>query len=153
MNCKLKKMTSLPDVTNFDVITSQSIFKALKKVFTCNYSSSFFFPFKSRWDRTLEIVESYFSSWNQNWDFIILYLQAEKRANSCLLGHVSGLVFRLYFKLFLPSYFNSVEFWRNMFWTVLDISLADINGFRSWEFLKMQKFTDAVFVLCPPKNV
>ena len=30
--------------------------------------------------------------------------------NSCLLGHVTGLLFYLYGKLFLPSIFNSVEF-------------------------------------------
>ena len=30
--------------------------------------------------------------------------------NSCLLGHVTGLLFCLYVKLFLPSSFNSVDF-------------------------------------------
>ena len=30
--------------------------------------------------------------------------------NSCLLGHVTGLVFWLYVKLFLPSIFKSVDF-------------------------------------------
>ena len=30
--------------------------------------------------------------------------------NSCLPGHVTGLLFCLYVKLFLPSIFNSVEF-------------------------------------------
>ena len=30
--------------------------------------------------------------------------------NSCLLGHVTGLLFCLYVKLFLPSFFNSVDF-------------------------------------------
>ena len=30
--------------------------------------------------------------------------------NSCLLGHETGLLFRLYVKLFLPSIFNSVDF-------------------------------------------
>ena len=30
--------------------------------------------------------------------------------NSCLLGHVTGLLFRLYVKIFLPSIFNSVDF-------------------------------------------
>ena len=29
--------------------------------------------------------------------------------NSCLLGHVTGLLFCLYVKLFLPSIFNSVD--------------------------------------------
>ena len=30
--------------------------------------------------------------------------------NSCLLGHVTGLLFCLYLKIFLPSIFNSVDF-------------------------------------------
>ena len=30
--------------------------------------------------------------------------------NSCLLGHVTGLLFCLYVKVFLPSIFNSVDF-------------------------------------------
>ena len=30
--------------------------------------------------------------------------------NPCLLGHVTGLLFSLYVKLFLPSIFNSVDF-------------------------------------------
>ena len=30
--------------------------------------------------------------------------------NSCLLGHVTGLQFCLFVKLFLPSIFNSVDF-------------------------------------------
>ena len=30
--------------------------------------------------------------------------------NSCLLAHVTGLLFCLYVKLFLPSIFNSVDF-------------------------------------------
>ena len=30
--------------------------------------------------------------------------------NSCLLGHVTGQLFCLYVKIFLPSIFNSVDF-------------------------------------------
>ena len=30
--------------------------------------------------------------------------------NSCLLGHVTGLLFCLYVQIFLPSIFNSVDF-------------------------------------------
>ena len=30
--------------------------------------------------------------------------------NSCLLGHVTGILFCLYVKIFLPSTFNSVDF-------------------------------------------
>ena len=44
--------------------------------------------------------------------------------NSCLLGHVTGLLFCLYVKLFLPSIFNSVDFWSSMSCIVLDIELA-----------------------------
>ena len=29
--------------------------------------------------------------------------------NSCLLGHVTGLLFRLYVKIFLPSIFNLID--------------------------------------------
>ena len=36
--------------------------------------------------------------------------------NSSLLGQVNGLLFCLYVKLFLPSIFNSVDFWNSMFW-------------------------------------
>ena len=30
--------------------------------------------------------------------------------NLCLIGHVTGLLFCLYVKIFLPSIFNSVDF-------------------------------------------
>ena len=33
-----------------------------------------------------------------------------RELNSCLLGHVTGLLFCLYVKLFLPFNFNSVDF-------------------------------------------
>ena len=45
--------------------------------------------------------------------------------NSCLLGHVTGLLFCLYVKIFLPSIFNSVDFWSSMSGTVLDIELTE----------------------------
>ena len=45
--------------------------------------------------------------------------------NSCLLGHVTGLLFCLYVKLFLPSILNYVDFWSSMSCIVLDIELAD----------------------------
>ena len=47
--------------------------------------------------------------------------------NSCLSGQVSGLLFCLYEKLFLPSVFNSVDFSSSLSCIVLDIELADIN--------------------------
>ena len=47
--------------------------------------------------------------------------------NSCLLGHVTGLLFCLYVKIFLPSIFNSVDFRSSMSCIVLDIELTDEN--------------------------
>ena len=51
-------------------------------------------------------------------------------SNSCLLGHVTGLLFCLYVKLFLLSVFKSVHFWSSISFEaecciVLDIELAD----------------------------
>ena len=45
--------------------------------------------------------------------------------NSCLLGHVTGLLICLYVKIFLPSFFNSVGFWNSMSLVVLDIELTE----------------------------
>ena len=45
----------------------------------------------------------------------------------CLLGHVTGLVFRLYVKIFLHSIFNCVDFCSSMSCIVLDIELTDKN--------------------------
>ena len=47
--------------------------------------------------------------------------------NSCLLGHVTAILFCLYVKLFLPSIFNSVDFWSSMSLIVLDIELTEKN--------------------------
>ena len=47
--------------------------------------------------------------------------------NSCWLGHVTGLLFCLYVNLFLPSIFNSLNFWSSMSCIVLDIELTDKN--------------------------
>ena len=47
--------------------------------------------------------------------------------SSCLLGHVTELLFCLYLKLFLPSIFNSVEFWSSMSLIVLFIELTEKN--------------------------
>ena len=47
--------------------------------------------------------------------------------SSGLLGHVTGLLFCLYVKLFLHSIFDSVDFWSSMSCIVLDIELADKN--------------------------
>ena len=46
---------------------------------------------------------------------------------SCLLGHVTGLLYCLYVKLVLPSTFKSVDFCSSMSSIVLDIELTDQN--------------------------
>ena len=56
-----------------------------------------------------------------------LFYMIERGPNSCFLGHVTGLLFCLYVKLFLPSIFNSFDFWSSMSCTVLDMELADKN--------------------------
>ena len=45
--------------------------------------------------------------------------------NLCLLGHVTGLLFCLYIKIFLPSIFNSVDFSNSMSLIALDIELTE----------------------------
>ena len=50
-----------------------------------------------------------------------------RRPKSCLLGHVTGLLFCLYVKLFLPSLFNFVDFWSSMSLIELDIELTEKN--------------------------
>ena len=47
--------------------------------------------------------------------------------NSYLLGHMTGLRFCFYVKLFLHSIFNSVDFWSSMSCIVLDVELTDKN--------------------------
>ena len=44
--------------------------------------------------------------------------------NSCLLGHVTGLVFCLFVKIFLASIFNSVDLWNSISSIVLDKNLT-----------------------------
>ena len=70
-------------------------------------------------------------------------------ANSCLLGHVTGLHFCLYVKIFLPSIFNSVDFWSSMSLIVLDIELTEKNILK-----ELGLFIDGSiqgFSFCPPK--
>ena len=45
--------------------------------------------------------------------------------SSCLLGHMTGLLFCLYVKIFQPSISNSVDFWSSMSCILLDIELTD----------------------------
>ena len=69
--------------------------------------------------------------------------------NSCLLGHVTGLLFCLYVKLFLPTIFNSVDFRSSMSRIVLDIERADKNGFKELGVLNDGKDQQCSF--CPLK--
>ena len=69
---------------------------------------------------------------------------------SCLLGHVTGLLFCLYVKIFLPSIFNSVDFWSSMSCIVLDIELTETNIIKELGLY----FDGSVqgFSFCPPKS-
>ena len=70
--------------------------------------------------------------------------------NYFLLGHVTGLLFCLYVKLFLPSIFNSVNFWSSMFLIVLDIELTEKNIIK-----ELGPFIDGSlqgFSFSPPKT-
>ena len=69
--------------------------------------------------------------------------------NSCLLCHVTGLLFCFQVKLFLPSLFNSVDFSSSMFLIVLDIELTEKNIVK-----ELGLFIDGSlqgFSFCPPK--
>ena len=49
----------------------------------------------------------------------------ERGPNSCLLSHMTGLLFCFYVKLFLPSIFNTVDFWSIISCTLLQFQLTD----------------------------
>ena len=68
--------------------------------------------------------------------------------NSCLLGHVTALLFCLYVKIFLTSIFNSVDFRKSMSCILLDIELTDKNVSK-----ELRVFIDGSvqrFSFCPP---
>ena len=67
--------------------------------------------------------------------------------SSNLPGHVTGLLFCLYVKLFLPPIFNSVDFWSSMSCIVLDVGLTDISIMKEIGNFLMVKFRDTRFVL------
>ena len=70
--------------------------------------------------------------------------------NSWLLGHVTGLLFCVQVKIFLPSFFNSVDFWSSMSGIVLDIEVTEKNKIN-----EMGPFIDRSvqgFSFCPPKT-
>ena len=70
--------------------------------------------------------------------------------NSYFLGHVTGLLFCLYVKLFLPSNSKSVDLWSSMSCIVLGIELTDKNVINELEISIDVKVLGYSF--CPPKN-
>ena len=70
--------------------------------------------------------------------------------NSCVLGHVTGLLFCLHVKIVLPSIFKSVDFSNSMSLNILDIELTEKNIIK-----ELGLFIDAFleeFSICPPKT-
>ena len=70
-------------------------------------------------------------------------------ANSKMLGHMTGLLFCLYAKIFLPAIFNSVDFWSSISLIVIDIELTENNIFE-----ELGIFIDGSlqgFSFCPSK--
>ena len=70
--------------------------------------------------------------------------------NSCLPGHVTGLLFFLYVKIFLSSIFILIDFWTSMSLIVLDIELTEKNVSK-----ELGLFIDGSvqgFSFCPPKT-
>ena len=70
--------------------------------------------------------------------------------NSCLPGHVTGLLICIYVKLFLTSIFNSVDFWSSMSCILLDIELAGENVIKESGVFIDGRFQG--YSLFPPKN-
>ena len=78
------------------------------------------------------------------------YYMIGQGPNSCLLGHVTGLLFCLYVKIFLPSIFNSVDFWNTMSLFVLDIELTEKDIFKELRLYIDDSLQD--FSFCPTKT-
>ena len=51
---------------------------------------------------------------------------------ACVLGHMTGLLFCFYVKLFLPSILNSVDLRSSMSCIALDKKLADLNVIKQF---------------------
>ena len=64
-------MTSVYD----KVIANQPICNILLEVIATDYYNHLFFLFKSGWVGIFEIIETYFSSYKQNWDCSMLNLE------------------------------------------------------------------------------
>ena len=70
--------------------------------------------------------------------------------NCCLLGHVTGLLFCLYVKIFLPFIFNLIDVRVSMSLIVKDIELTEKNIIK-----ELGRFIDGSvqgFSFCPPKT-
>ena len=70
--------------------------------------------------------------------------------NSCLLSHVTGILFCLYVRISLPSIFNSVVFRNNMSLIVLDIELSEKNIIKELGLFFAGSLQGISF--CPPKT-
>ena len=66
--------------------------------------------------------------------------------NSSLLSHVTGILFCLYVEIFLPSIFNSVDFWSEVYLIVLDIELTEKNVIKDLGFFFLVFYKDFHFV-------
>ena len=68
--------------------------------------------------------------------------------NSFWLCQLTGLLFCFSGKLFLPSIFNSVDFWSSMSCNVLDFEVADLNVIKEvGSFFLLRFFRDSHFAL------
>ena len=73
-------------------------------------------------------------------------------ATSCLLGHVTGLLFSLYVKMYLASFFNAIDFWSSTSLIVLDIEQTVTEKNKN---KKLGLYIDGFrhgFSFCPPKT-
>ena len=66
--------------------------------------------------------------------------------NSSLLDHLTGLLFCLYVRLFLPSFLKFVDFWSSMSLIVLDIELTEKNISKELGLFLMVLYKDFHFV-------
>ena len=70
--------------------------------------------------------------------------------NLCLLGHVTGLLFCLYVKIFLPAIFICFDFWSSVSLIVLDIEPTDKNIIEELGLYRDGPLQG--FSFCPPKT-
>ena len=71
--------------------------------------------------------------------------------NSCLLRDLSGLLVCFYDEFFLPSIFNSNNYWSSMFCIFLDIALADKNLIKGLVFVVVGNYHR--YSIRPPKSL